>query len=62
MESWKCAEGPDQQQDYEDAIDAGHGAVRELDQGLTLGDCGSTSPLQSGQWLPHPAPAPLART
>ena len=23
---------------------------------------GITSPLQSGQWLPHPAPAPVART
>jgi hypothetical protein len=23
---------------------------------------GMTSPLQSGQWLPHPAPAPVART
>jgi hypothetical protein len=21
-----------------------------------------TSPLQSGQWLPHPAPDPVART
>ncbi len=23
---------------------------------------GTTSPLQSGQWLPHPAPDPVART
>ncbi len=26
------------------------------------GACGMTSPLQSGQWLPHPAPLPDART
>ena len=26
------------------------------------GASGTTSPLQSGQWLPHPAPDPLART
>src|SRR5450432_17007 len=26
------------------------------------GLCGTTSPLQSGQWLPQPAPEPLART
>jgi hypothetical protein len=26
------------------------------------GATGTTSPLQSGQWLPHPAPDPLART
>ena len=28
----------------------------------TEGDGGITSPLQRGQWLPHPAPAPVART
>ena len=28
----------------------------------TLGERGSTSPLQNGQWLPQPAPEPLART
>ena len=27
-----------------------------------LGERGITSPLQVGQWLPHPAPEPLART
>lgn len=26
------------------------------------GAAGTTSPLQSGQWLPHPAPDPLALT
>jgi len=26
------------------------------------GSRGRTSPLHSGQWLPHPAPDPLART
>ena len=26
------------------------------------GERGTTSPLQNGQWLPHPAPEPLART
>ena len=26
------------------------------------GATGTTSPLHSGQWLPHPAPDPLART
>ena len=28
----------------------------------TPGSRGSTSPLQNGQWLPQPAPEPLART
>ena len=28
----------------------------------TEGDRGSTTPLQSGQWPPHPAPDPVART
>jgi hypothetical protein len=28
----------------------------------TVGDCGITCPLQRGQWLPHPAPEPEART
>jgi len=28
----------------------------------TAGALGITSPLQSGQWLPQPAPDPLART
>ena len=28
----------------------------------TLGDCGITSPLQSGQCAPHPAPDRVART
>ena len=27
-----------------------------------LGDRGTTSPLQRGQWLPQPAPEPVART
>ena len=26
------------------------------------GAIGTTSPLQSGQWLPQPAPEPVART
>jgi hypothetical protein len=26
------------------------------------GERGTTSPLHNGQWLPHPAPDPLART
>ena len=26
------------------------------------GDCGTITPLHSGQWLPHPAPEPVART
>ncbi len=26
------------------------------------GATGTTSPLHNGQWLPHPAPDPLART
>ena len=28
----------------------------------TAGERGKTSPLQSGQWFPHPAPDPVART
>ena len=29
---------------------------------LMVGARGTTSPLQSGQWLPHPSPEPVART
>src|SRR5260370_8403472 len=28
----------------------------------TRGDSGITCPLHSGQWFPHPAPDPVART
>ena len=59
---WREPEPPDDQHDDQDEAQARGHAVGELDDGLVVGASGTTTPLQSGQWLPQPAPEPVART
>ncbi len=53
---------PDDEHADQDDAQARRETVGELDDRLELRRRGTTTPLQSGQWLPHPAPEPVART
>jgi len=62
MPAWKRAKRPHDQQRHQRQIEPAGDAVREFDDGGGARECCVTVALHNGQWLPQPAPEPVART